>query len=54
MIDDLVSIEQLERIRRLIESGRNDMALAHIEAAINEREDRVRRFEEELFDNVPV
>jgi hypothetical protein len=53
MIDELITIEQLERIRRLIDNGNTDMALAHIDAILDERKRRVAQFEEEM-DNVPI
>lgn len=54
MVDELITIEQLERIRRMVEQGYDKLALAHIDAILDERKARVARFEEELFDNIPV
>jgi hypothetical protein len=54
MVDELISIEQLERIRRMVEQGYHQLALAHIDAILDERKNRVRQFEEDMFDNVPV
>lgn len=54
MVDELISIEQLERIRRMVEQGYDRLALAHIDAILDERRARVAQFEQELFDNVPV
>lgn len=54
MIDELISIEQLERIRRMVEQGYDKLALAHIDAILDERRKRVAEFEAELFDNLPV
>jgi hypothetical protein len=53
MIEELIAIEQLERIQRLIQNGNTDLALAHIQASLEERKRRVTRFEEEM-DNVPI
>lgn len=53
MVDELIAIEKLERIRRLIKQGYDQLALNMIEAEIKERKARVAQFEEE-FDNIPI
>ena len=54
MVDELIAIEQLERIQRLIQNGNTDLALAHIQSSLEERKRRVEQFELDMFDNVPV
>ena len=54
MIDELITIEQLERIRRMVEQGFDKLALAHIDAILDERRARVEQLEQDLFDNMPV
>lgn len=54
MVDELISIEQLERIRRLVVNGNIELAVAHIDVIVDERKKRVAEFEEEMFGNLPV
>lgn len=54
MVEELITIEQLERVKRLVEGGMNDIAIATLEAMIEGREQRVREFEEDQFDNIPI
>lgn len=48
MIDELITIEQLERLRRLIKADQRDMAVAMLEAMIDARKERVEQFELEV------
>ena len=54
MTEEFIAIEQLERVKRLIESGNADLAVATVEAMIQGRRDRIEQFELEMFENVPV
>ena len=54
MVDELSSIEQLERIKDMVQKGYNDLAVRTIEIIVSERKARVEQFEKDLFDNMPV
>ena len=54
MVDEIITIEQLERVKRLIESGNADLAVATVEAMIQGRRNRIETFEKDMFDNMPV
>lgn len=48
MIDELITIEQLERIKRQVETGFDQLALATLNVMIQERKARVEQFELEV------
>ena len=54
MTEELITIEQLERVKRLVEAGQNDLAAQTLAVMIEGREQRIREFEEEMFENLPV
>ena len=54
MVEEFITIEQLERVKRLVEAGNADLAVATLEAMIEGRKDRIEQFESEMWDNVPV
>jgi hypothetical protein len=54
MTEEFVAIEQLERVKRLIESSNTDLAVATIEAMIEGRRQRIEQFERDMWENVPV
>lgn len=54
MVDELITIEQLERVKRLVALGNTDMATATLDAMIDNRKQVVEQFEQEMFDNVTV
>jgi hypothetical protein len=54
MVDELITIEQLERVKRLVDGGQNDLASQTLLVMIEGRQARVAEFEEEMFDNLPV
>jgi hypothetical protein len=45
MIDELITIEQLTRVKRLVELGATDLAVETLAAMIQGREERVTQFE---------
>jgi hypothetical protein len=45
MIDEIITIEQLTRVKRLVELGATDLAVETLAAMIQGREERVARFE---------
>jgi hypothetical protein len=45
MIDELITIEQLTRVKRLVELGVTDLAVETLAAMIQGREERVAQFE---------
>ena len=54
MVDELITIEQLERVKRLVEAGNNVLAALTLETMIEQRQAQVEQFELDMFDNVPV
>lgn len=54
MVDELITIEQLERVRRLVQAGQLDLAEQTLTVMIEGRQQRVAEFEEEMFENLPV
>jgi len=54
MIDELITMSQLEQIKRLLDGGRVDLASAVVESMIEQRQKQVDQFEADLFDNLPV
>lgn len=54
MIDELITMSQLEQIRRLLENGRVDLAGAVVESMIQQRQKQVDQFEQDMWENVPV
>lgn len=54
MTEEFIAIEQLERVKRLIETGNADLAVATVEAMIEGRKQRIEQFELEMWENVPV
>lgn len=54
MTEEFIAIEQLERVKRLIETGNADLAVATVEAMIEGRRQRIEAFEEAMFENMPV
>ena len=54
MVDELITIEQLERVKRLVDAGQNDLASQTLMVMIEGRQARVDQFESDLFDNMPV
>lgn len=54
MVDELITIEQLELVKRLVIQGNTDTATATLDAMIDNRKQVVEQFEQEMFDNVPV
>ena len=54
MVEELITIEQLERVKRLVDAGQNDLASQTLQVMIEGRQARVEQFEEEMFDNLPV
>lgn len=57
MVEELITIEQLERVKRLVDGGNADLASATLDVMIEGRKERVEHYEQELeqmFDNVPV
>jgi hypothetical protein len=45
MIDEVITIEQLTRVKRLVELGATDLAVETLAAMIQGREERVAQFE---------
>lgn len=54
MTEEFIAIEQLERVKRLVESGNADLAVATLEAMIQGRQQRIQEFEDAMFENMPV
>ena len=54
MVEELITIEQLERVKRLIQGENYTLAVITLETMIEAREKRVAEFEEDQFDNVPI
>jgi hypothetical protein len=54
MLEELITIEQLERVQRLVQAGQTDLASRHLQVMIEGRQERVDQFEADLFDNLPV
>ena len=54
MVDELKTIEQLERVLRLVQEGNNVLASQTLQHMIETREGQVERFEREMWENVPV
>lgn len=48
MVDELITIEQLERVKRLVEAGVNDLAAQTLAVMIEARKARVDEFELEM------
>jgi hypothetical protein len=54
MVEELITIEQLERVRRLIKAGQEDLAVQTLDAMIDGRLLRIESFEKDMWENVPV
>jgi len=54
MVEEIVTIEQLERVKRLVDSGNADLASATLEAMIEGRKQRFEQFEKDMWENIPV
>jgi hypothetical protein len=54
MVDELKTIEQLERVLRLVQEGNNVLASQTLQHMIETREDQVEQFELDMWENVPV
>ena len=48
MIEELITIEQLERVKRLVDLGQNDLASQSLLVMIEGRQQRVDEFELEI------
>lgn len=48
MVDELVTMAQLEQIKRLLEGGRVDLAGAVVESMIEQRQAQIEQFELEM------
>ena len=48
MVDELITIEQLERVKRLVDAGQNDLASQTLQVMIEGRQERVEQFELEM------
>jgi hypothetical protein len=54
MLEELITIEQLERVRVLVDAGETDLASQMLTVMIEGRQERVDQFEQDLFNNIPV
>jgi hypothetical protein len=54
MVEELVTIEQLERVLRLVQEGNNVLASQTLQHMIEIRESQVEQFERDMWENVPV
>jgi hypothetical protein len=54
MVEELITIEQLERVLRLVQAGNNVLASQTLQHMIEQRTTQVEQFEADLFDNMPV
>jgi hypothetical protein len=54
MLEELITIEQLERVKRLVDAGQTDLASQTLLVMIEGRQERVDQFEADLFENMPV
>ena len=54
MVEELKTIEQLERVLRLVQAGNNVLASQTLQNMIERRQAQVEQFEEDQFDNMPV
>lgn len=48
MVEEFTTIEQLERIKRLVDNNMGDLASVTIDAMIEQRKQRIQEFETEL------
>lgn len=48
MIDEIITVEQLTRVKRLVEAGVTDLAVETLAAMIQAREQRIEQFELEV------
>jgi acetolactate synthase small subunit len=57
MVEEQITLEQLQRVKRLVDSGNVDIASATLDVMIEGRKERINQFEqdlEDMFSNVPV
>ena len=54
MIDELDTIKELKRVKRLLDAGNVNEAWQLVDLMIERREQKVAQFESEMFDNVPI
>ena len=54
MIDELDTIKELKRVKRLLDAGNVNEAWALVDLMIEKREQKVEQFEQEMWENVPV
>lgn len=57
MVEEFLTLEELEKLRQLLKNGDNTEANATIDRMINDRLEHIRVLEQEvddMYDNVPV
>lgn len=57
MVEEFLTLEELEKLRQLLKNGDNTEANAAIDRMINDRLEHIRVLEQEIddmYDNVPV
>ena len=54
MVDELITIKELKRVKRLLDAGNVNEAWQLVDLMIEHREQKVEQFESEMFDNVPI
>ena len=48
MVEELITIEQLERVKRLVDAGANDLAAQTLQVMIESRQERFEQLELEM------